>query len=190
MRKSPTVFAVGMTIAVGVFLLAGCASFPPPKEAIPNSRVYGYGYDDVWESVLATLSGLNIPVKSMEKESGNIVAEDETIELRQYEPGRYDSIYCFCGSPEGYHVLKELVGAYTISVSRGTDVRTSVNIDVSFQASQYFGERVTGRFPCLSKGIFEPIFLERLDSQLATRREPSRREPSRNLDWWKPRREY
>jgi hypothetical protein len=185
MRKSPTVFAVGMTIALGVFLLGGCASFPPPKERIPNSRVYRYGYNDVWESILATLSELNIPVKSMEKESGNIVAKDETIELRQYELGRYDSIYCFCGSPEQYHVLRKLAGEYTISVSRGTGARTSVNLDASFQASQYFGERFTGRFPCLSKGIFEPYFLERLDSQLATRGSPSR-----NFDWWKPRRGY
>ena len=185
MRKLPAVFTVGMTIAVGVFLLGGCASFPPPKETIPNSRIYGYGYNNVWESVLATLSELNISVKSMEKESGNIVAEDKTIELRQYELGRYDSIYCFCGSPERYHVLKELVGEHTISVSRETSARISVNIDVSFQASQYFRERFTGRFPCLSKGFFEKIFLERLDSQLATRRSPSR-----NFDWWKPRRGY
>jgi len=185
MRKSPTVFAVGMTIALGVFLLGGCASFPPPKEEIPNSRVYRYGYNDAWESVLATLSELNIQVKSMKKETGNIVAEDGTIELRQYELGRYDSIYCFCGSPEQYHVLKKLVGEYTISVSRETDARTTVKIDTSFQAFQYFGERFTGRFPCLSKGIFENIFLERLDSQLATRRGPSR-----NFDWWKPRRGY
>lgn len=185
MRKSPLSFALGLMMAAGFSFWGGCASFPPPKETIPNSRIYEYGYNDVWESVLATLSELNIPVKSMEKESGNIVAEDETIELRQYELGRYDSIYCFCGSPERYHVFKELAGEYTISVSRETDVRTSVNIDASFRASQYSAERFTGRSPCLSKGIFEPIFLERLDSQLATRRVPSR-----NLEWWKPRRGY
>jgi len=139
----------------------------------------------VWEEVLASLSERNIATTSMEKGEGTIAAEDGSIELRPYELGRYDSIYCFCGSPERYHVLKELVGEYTISVSRESDARTSVNIDASFQASQYFGERFTGRFPCLSKGIFEPIFLERLDSQLATRRSPSR-----NFDWWKPRRGY
>jgi len=193
-RTSPTAFAVGMTIAAGVFFLGGCASFPPPKEAIPNSRIYAYGYHDVWESVLATLSELNIQVKTMEKDSGNIVAEDNTIVLRQFEPGRFDSAYCFCGSPNRYHVFKGLVGEYTISVTRETDVRISVNIDASFRASQYSGERFTGWFPCLSKGIFEPMFLDRLDSQLATRKGPSRnfdrKGPSRNFDWWKPRRGY
>lgn len=186
MRKPPFSFAVGLVMAAGLSVWAGCASFPPPKETIPNSRIFETGFDDMWDSVLATLSELNIPVKSMEKESGNIVAKDETIELRQYEFGRYDSIYCFCGSPEENHVLKELVGEYTISVSRETDVRTSVTIDASFQASQYSGDRVTGRFPCLSKGIFEPIFLERLVPQVPTRKEPL----PRKLDWWKPSREY
>lgn len=184
-RTSPTGFAFGMTIAVGVFFLGGCASFPPPKDTIPSSRIYAYGYQDVWKSVLATLSELNIQVKTMEKESGTIVAEDNTIVLRQYEPGRFDSAYCFCGSPQRYQFFKGLIGEYAISVTRETDVRISVNIDASFRASQYSEERFTGWFPCLSKGIFEPMFLDRLDSQLATRKGPSR-----NFDWWKPRRGY
>jgi hypothetical protein len=184
-RKSPTVIGIGMTIAAGVFLLGGCASFPPPKDTIPNSRIYAYGYHDVWESVLATLSELDVQVISMDKEAGKIVAEDNTIVPRQYEAGRYDSIYCFCGSPRRYHFFKKLVGDYTISVSRETDVRISVNIDASFRISQYSGDRFTDWFPCLSKGIFEPDFLDRLDSQLATRKGPSR-----NFDWWKPRRGY
>ena len=185
MRKLQRVIAIGMTIAAGAFLLGGCASFPPPKETIPTSRIYAYGYHDVWESVLATLSELDIQVISMDKESGKIVAEDNTIIPRQYEPGRYDSIYCFCGSPKRSHLFKKLVGDYTISVSRETDVRISVNIDASFRISQYAGDRFTDWFPCLSKGIFEPDFLDRLDSQLATRKGPSR-----NFDWWKPTRGY
>lgn len=193
-RTSLKGFAFGMTIAVGVFFLGGCASFPPPKDTIPSSRIYAYGYDEVWESVLATLSELNIQVKTMEKESGTIVAEDNTIVLRQYEPGRFDSAYCFCGSPQRNHFFKGLIGEYAISVTRETDVRISVNVNASFRASQYSGERFTGWFPCLSKGIFEPMFLDRLDSQLATRKGPSqnfdKKAPSRNFDWWKPRRGY
>ncbi len=184
MWKSPTGFAAGIAMAA-VLLAAGCASFPPPKETIPGSRTYGYAYNDVWESVLATLSDLSIPVKTMEKEAGHVVAEDNTIELRQYELGRYDSRYCFCGSPDQHHFFRELVGEYTISISRETDTRTSVAIDTSFRASQYSGERFTGRSPCLSKGIFEPMFLERLDDQLA-----ARRGRTRDFRWWKPSRGY
>ena len=185
MRKFPGNFAVALMMAVGVSFLAGCASYPPPKEAVPNSRNYGSSYSDVWDSVLAALSELNIPVQSMDKETGSIVAEDGTIELRQFELGGYDSAYCFCGRPEQYHFFRGLVGKYAISVVRGNKVQTTVKIDVSFRASVQYGERFTGWHTCPTKGVFEPIFLEQVESQL-----PSRKVPTRKLDWWKPSRGY
>jgi hypothetical protein len=184
MRKFPGNFAVGLMTAVGVFFLAGCATYPPPKETVPNSRKYGSSYSDVWNSVLAALSELNIQVQSMDKETGSIVAEDGTIELRQFELGRYDSTYCFCGKPEQYHFFRGLVGEHTISVVRGNKVQTTVKIDASFRASVQSGDRVTGWQPCPTKGVFEPFFLEQVESQLANRKKPSK------LDWWKPKRGY
>jgi hypothetical protein len=172
-------------MAVGVSFFTACATYPPPKEAVPNSRNYGSSYSDVWDSVLAALSELNIQVQSMDKETGSIVAEDGTIELRQFELGRYDSTYCFCGKPEQYHFFRGLVGEHTISVVRGNKVQTTVKIDALFKASVQSGERSTGWHPCLTKGIFEPFFLEQVESQLANRKGPSRK-----LDWWKPRRGY
>jgi len=192
MRKFPRRFAVVLVMTVGVSFLAGCATYPPPKEEILDSQTYRNGYKDVWESVLATLSEQNIEIKSMRKRSGEIVAEDGTIELRQYELGRYDSKYCFCGSPQRYHVLRDLVGEYKISVTPASGRRTSVKIDVSYRASTYSGEQFTGWFPCLSKGIFEPFFLDEVDNRLYGRRTPvptrsiKGREPSHKLDWWKP----
>lgn len=184
MRKFPSNFTVGLMMAVGVSFLAGCASYPPPKETVPNSRNYGSSYGDVWDSVLAAFSELNIQVKSMDKETGSIVAEDETIELRQFKLGRYDSNYCFCGKPEQYHFFRGLVGEHTISVVRGNKVQTTVKIDASFRASVESGERFTGWYPCPTKGVFEPLFLEQVKSQLANRKKPSK------LDWWKPKRGY
>ena len=184
MRKYSSNFAVGLMMAAGVIFLAGCATYPPPKETVPNSRNYGSSYSDVWDSVLAALSELNIQVQSLDKETGSIVAEDGTIELRQFELGRYDSTYCFCGRPEQYHLFGGLVGEHTISVVRGNKVQTTVKIDASFRASVQSGERVTGWHPCLTKGVFEPFFLEQVESQLANRNKPSR------LDWWKPKRGY
>jgi len=184
MRKSPTRFAVLLVMAVGIFFLAACATYPPPKEEVPNSRNYGSSYGDVWDSVLDALSELNIRVQSMDKETGSIVAEDGSIELRQFEFGRYDSTYCFCGRPERYHFFQGLVGEYTISVIRGNKVQTTVKIDASFRASVQFDGRFTGWQPCPTKGIFEPFFLEQVESELANRKAPSK------LDWWKPRRGY
>jgi hypothetical protein len=185
MREYPGIFAVALMMAVGVSFLAGCASYLPPKEAVQSSRTYGSGYSDVWDSVLDVLSEQNIQVKSMDKETGSIVAEDGTIELRQFELGRYDSIYCFCGRPEQYHFFRGLVGEHTISVIRGNKAQTIVEIDSLFKSSDFSGERFTGWHPCLTKGVFEPFFLEQVESRLANRKGPSRK-----LDWWKPTRGY
>ena len=185
MRREPGFFAVGLVMMVWFSLFGGCASFPPPQDDIANSRTYGNSYDDVWDAVLGSLSELNIQVKSMDKESGEIVAEDGTVELRQFELGRYDSKYCFCGSPRRYTLLRELVGEYTISVIRGTGVRVMLKIDASYRASQYSGDSFTEWLPCPSKGIFEPIFLEHVETRLG-----AVKVPSRNFDWWKPSRGY
>jgi hypothetical protein len=185
MKRSRRYFVVEFLLVFCFSFLAGCATFPPPKEAIPSSRTYGNQYTDVWEAVLAFLSEQNIQVKSMEKESGRIVAEDRNIELRQFELGRYDSRYCFCGSPNRYHVLRGLVGEYTISVIRGTGFRATVRIDASYGASQYTDERFSEWLPCASKGVFEPFFLEQVEFRLG-----ATKGPSRNLDWWKPSRGY
>src|SRR4030067_1119694 len=81
--------------------------------------------------------------------------------------------------------LRGLVGEYTISVLRGTGLRTSVRIDASYRASQYTDERFSEWLPCASKGVFEPFFLEQVESRLR-----ATKGPSRNLDWWKPSRGY
>lgn len=194
MRNRPGKFAVALLMAVGGSLLAGCATYPPPKEAIPDSRNYGYSYDDVWNAVLAVLSELNIPVQSMDNAAGTIVAEDGTIELRQFELGRYDSKYCFCGAPAQYHFFRGLTGEYTIDVIRGNTVQTTVKIDASFRAPVQSGERFTGWHPCPTKGVFEPFFLEQVESRLAKRNEVivpvDRKKPFRRLDWWKTERGY
>lgn len=185
MRNVPKSFAVWLIPSAGLFLFGACATTLPSKESIQSSRMYGKSYNEVWEAVLASLSEQNIRVTSMEKESGKIVAEDGTLKLRQFDLGRYDSTYCFCGSPEPYHVLRGLAGEYAISVTRGNEIRTSVHIDASYRASLYFGDRQAGWLSCLSKGVFEPLFLERVDTRLKVEEGPSR-----NVDWWKPSRGY
>lgn len=192
MREFSVRAALCLTMAAGISFLAGCATYPPPKGEIPDTRTYNNSDDKVWEAALETLAEQNIGVISAGKRSGEIVAEDRTVALRQFEPGRYDSKYCYCGSPPRYHDMRELVGEYRISVTPSSMDRTSVRIDVTYKAAIYSGERFTGWLPCPSKGIFEPFFLEELENRLNERRTPvptrsiPGKEPSRKLDWWKP----
>ena len=199
MRVFPGKIAVALTMAAGISSLAGCATFPPPKEAITDSQIYRTSSDIVWEAVLKTLAEQNIEVKSAGIQSGEITAEDRTIELRQYEPGRYDSKYCFCGSPPQNRVLRDLVGIYRISVTPAFVGTTSVRIDASYEASIFSGDQIMEQHACPSKGIFEPFFLTRVESVLTTMKTPppppppskvEKKTPPPNLDWWKPSRGY
>ncbi|MGA7105191.1 MAG: hypothetical protein WBX49_07585 [Candidatus Deferrimicrobiaceae bacterium] len=195
MREFTRLFAAGVMAAIWFFSLAGCATFPPPKEAIPNSRTYANDYETVWKAVLASLSDLNIATTSMEKWAGTIAVEDVSIELRPFELGRYDSKYCFCGSPERGTVFRQLVGTYEISLTKRGDYQTSVTIDAAYRASMYAGDALTAWLPCPSKGIFEPLFLDQVESRLPARTRPAPSpapvpkgtDPFQNIDhWWKP----
>lgn len=200
MRKSPTVFAVGMTIAVGVFLLGGCATYP--QKGFRSQETYGSNYEEVWEVVVDTLNGMNLKIKTMEKDSGRIVTEGPDLELRKYALGRYDSVYCYCVSPYGRDDLRGLVGNYAIALTRDDKNRTTVILDATFLASMYAGNAFSGWLSCPSKGIFEPFFLKQVESRLNARKaqaapaptpraiERKREGPSRNFDWWKPSRGY
>lgn len=199
MREFPGKIAVALTMATGILFLAGCATYPPPKETIPDSQIYSYGYTVVWKAVLETLAEKRIEVVSAAKRSGEIVAEDRTIELGQYKPGRYDSSYCLCGSPPQNRVLRDLVGKYRVLVTPAFVGTTSVRIDVSYEASIFSGDQIMGQLACPSKGIFEPFFLTQVESRLAAEKTPpppppppkvEKSKPPRNLDWWEPSRGY
>ena len=185
-------------MAAGILFLAGCATYPPPRETIPDSQIYSNSFNIVWEAVLETLDEQNIEVKSIGKQSGVIVAEDRSIELHQYEPGRYDSQYCLCGSPPKEHVLRDPVGKYRVSVTPAFVGTTSVRIDVSYEAAIYSDDQIMGQHACFSKGVFEPFFLTQIQSRLTSRNTSPPPPPPKvekkmippNLDWWKPSRGY
>ncbi|MGA6994457.1 MAG: hypothetical protein WBX50_11250 [Candidatus Deferrimicrobiaceae bacterium] len=196
MKKFPGIFTVGLMMAVVFSFLGGCATYP--QKNFLSQATYGKGYDDVWETVVGTLNGMNMNIKTLEKTSGKIEVEGPDLELRKYVLGRYDSLYCYCVLPHQRNDLRKLVGNYAIALTRDSDNRTSVIIDATFLASVYEGEIFSGWLRCPSKGIFEPFLLKQVESQLSARKAPAppppekteKRTPSRNFDWWKPSRGY
>ena len=184
-------------MAAVLFLPGGCATYP--QKNFRSQETYGKGYDQVWDTVVVTLNGMNMDIKTMEKTRGRIEVEGPGMEMRKYVLGRYDSIYCYCVVPHQRNDIRELVGNYAIALTRDGDSRTSVIIDATFLASVYDGETFSGWLPCPSKGIFEPFFLNQVEARLNAVKTPpppppppkeERKTPPRNLDWWKPSRGY
>ena len=184
MGKSARLLVAGFLIASSFSFLGGCATYPT-REETRSRETFGSGYEEVWEAVMATLQEGNWKIKTMEKDSGRIVADDPGLELRKYMLGRYDSTYCFCVLQYPRDVLGQLLGTYAIALTREKELRTSVNIDASFQATLFAENKFAGWLPCPTKGVFEPFFLDRVKSRL---RPP--KPPSRNFEWWIPSRGY
>src|SRR3990172_9851177 len=182
--KSALFWVTGFLIASSFFFLGGCATYPT-REETRSRETFGNGYEEVWEAVVATLREGNWNIKTMEKDSGRIVADDTSLELRKYILGRYDSAYCFCVLQYPRDVLGQLLGTYTVALTREKELRTSVNIDAPFQATLFAENKFAGWLPCPTKGVFEPFFLYRVKSLL---RPP--KPPSRNFEWWIPSRGY
>jgi len=184
MGKSARLLVAGFLIASSFSFLGGCATYPS-REETRSRETFGNGYEEVWEAVVATLREGNWKITTMEKDSGRIVADDPGLELRKYMLGRYDSSYCYCVLQYPRDVLGQLLGTYAIALTREKELRTSVNIDASFQATLFAENQFAGWLPCPTKGVFEPFFLDRVKSRL---RPP--KPPSRNFEWWIPSRGY
>lgn len=195
MRKIPRVAIVGFLAVAYAGWAGGCAPFPPPKKAISDSRLYKERYRDVWYAVLDTLSDRNIRVTSARQMSGTIAAEDDSIALRRFDIGRYDSRYCLCGAPGRGHAFRQLVGTYAFALVRAGADEVSVKVDATYRASVYAGDRFVDWVSCPSKGTFEPAFLKEVAFRLASGNQPEKPPrsgeegpvfPRPNLDsWWK-----
>src|SRR3972149_10457146 len=110
---------------------------------------------------MATLQEGNWKIKTMEKDSGRIGADAPGRELRKYMLGRYDSSYCYCVLQYPRDVLGQLLGTYAIALTREKELRTSVNIDASFQATLFAENKFDGWVRRPAKGGFRRVLLAR-----------------------------
>ena len=58
--------------------LAGCAT-PAQTFQFDNQRLVDDSYDAVWDRAINVLANNNLPIKTLEKDSGIIVAENELV---------------------------------------------------------------------------------------------------------------
>lgn len=73
----------GKYAALGLLLvtLTGCATPQPPiRVSIEKSRVYAMPYDKVWAAIIAGVAESNLPITTLEKDSGLIAIANATYE--------------------------------------------------------------------------------------------------------------
>ena len=134
-----------------VLALSACATAPEVYD-FDNSKTVSTSYDQTWEKVITYFSSNNIPIKTLEKDSGLVVAEIARLD------GRSISRYADCQAS----MLDMIEGGkadYNVFVRRAAD-GTTVTVNTDFSATRRGVGTATSSFSdCNSKGVFEQEFL-------------------------------
>ncbi len=110
---------------VSALAVAACAT-PAQTFQYDNTRMIKADFDEVWGRTINVLASNNLPIKTLEKDSGIIVAENELVSVRSMG----ESASCptnFMVTPYGgvmnYNVFVRKVDAETTSVAVNTAYR-------------------------------------------------------------------
>ncbi len=138
--------------------LASCYT-PPQRYDVDNHREYNLGKDKVWERVVQFFAEKNIPIQTIEKDSGIIYAE----------PAFFGRKIASCGNFGSYEAEDEAEGIVMMNVFvRPLGARkTAVTVNVSFRDIVYHDHFIYGRkrINCESKGIVEKHILDYIDAE-------------------------
>lgn len=155
-----------LVVMVGLGTIVGSSGAPPAKYSFQSSVEYDKSFDEVWEAIIASFAASNIPIKTIEKNSGIIVSDEMKVPFTIKPVAIYESDYCDCGSPQGLTVFKEMYGSYNIFVRRFSSDRVSVQINTLFKAIVGDMNHIYGSNPCNSKGFLEAKLLKEIELRL------------------------
>jgi hypothetical protein len=131
-------------ILLGLVILAGCTPSQPQLAPTPSS--IDASFDQSWNAVIDVLAEYNVPVKTLDRSSGFVVAETST--MSDTDLSRFSS----CG------------GILDLVINRGHPALANYNIlvrgDVSSSTVKVTARFVHGGTTCSSKNVFEKSFQE------------------------------
>jgi hypothetical protein len=156
-----------LTLILAILVFSSCATVPPGIFTFESSKMYNKNFDVVWEKIIALFAEKNISIKTLEKSSGIVVAEDTSVPFNRV-PGstKIESNFCDCGAPGGFNYYRELQGRFNVFVRKVGTEQTSVQINTTYRASVFQGQAFIRWLDCNSKGFLEEKAFRYLDSQL------------------------
>ena len=151
MKKAKLVVVAAISIS-----LWGCATVPAKNYQFENSRTYSNkNYDQVWEGVIEFLTANNIPIKTIEKDSGVIYSEIDNFSKPSFS--KFFPIVD-CGQPPLFWTGGIAFGSFNIFVSKATaQPKVTVTTTIS-QQIRY--ENQVSQISCNSMGNFEKGVLD------------------------------
>lgn len=146
-----------LLVLSGVFgVLGGCATVPAQNYQFDNSRTYSNKtYDQVWDGLIGFLTSNNIPIKTIEKDSGVIYSETDNFSKPAFS--KFFPI-ADCGQPPLFWTAGVAYGSFNIFVSKATpQPKVTVTTTIS-QQIRY--ENQISQLNCNSIGNFEKAVLD------------------------------
>jgi len=130
---------------------SGCAA--PKPTHFENSQTFAAPFEAVWAATVEHMAGRNIPIKTIEMDSGIIYAE----------PVNAPGTFADCG--ESIATVVARPATLNIFV-RSVDSGTVVTVNTTFRETRYF-DGVTFTQECYSSGLIERDILSAIQQRLA-----------------------
>lgn len=145
-------------MAVALLPFAGCVT-PAQSFQYDNSRQVDASFDETWERTINVLASNNLPIKTLEKDSGIVVAENELVSAASMG----ESASC----PTSL-LLTPIGGAmnYNILVRRGDAGTSNVTINTRYQMNYRDTNGAISTDLCNSNGNVERKLLNAISGRM------------------------
>ena len=136
---------------------------PVIERRLQDSQLFAASFDRVWKAVVQTLSEMNYPIESMERENGSVTTKSMNVEEKPIRKGlgRISTMPSITGGvwSRGWYSL-------SIFVTPGGKNRTNVRITTHIEG--YESKVSDGWHICYSNGFLEKQFFNSVESKLAS----------------------
>lgn len=140
-----------LTVVFIMLIISACATAPKHHE-IDKSDTIDEPFDKVWGALIETFAELNLPIDTIEKDSG-IIATDW---LDYY--GTNNKAYCDCGGL-GLSIERERIGKFNVFVRELDPASTMITVNAKFeQTYEFMDSRFTRK--CNSIGTIEKQIMD------------------------------
>lgn len=141
-------FAAVVLVAVAATTMIGCATVRPTPHQFAKTFQLGSNFDDVWAATVQTFAELNLPIESIEKESGLITTERILL--------GWESEYCDCGKPGLFGTDFDRTVRFNAFLRSDAGGAATLTINADFQVNRNNSmTETTTMVPCESTGVFE-----------------------------------
>ena len=140
-------------ISLSLLVLAACATAPSQYQ-FDNYRSFDTSMDDIWTETVEFFAENNLPISTIERDSGLIVSDNLRISMAEFYR------YADCGDAP-LTIESNGHGDVNVFAQEQSADRTRVTVNAKFQVYRTFGE-YGGYSQCVSNGNLENAIMERI----------------------------